>query len=317
MMHAEGFEQFDLTPGGDTYKERFANAADEAHVLTVLPTPAARARTCAVWRTQEATKRVLRRFGLTIAEAKFHVRRLRQQPLRVAKLVLAAARKWIGSNEKLHINVRDMTVPVHHRTSISVQRDALEDLLLYRPADGGVGGESRQEFLSRALRRLESGQHAYTVADGGRLRCCIWLDEHPGSDLEDVGSLPGFSLPPDSALIHDYRSFGPQRELPSSTDVLRTILTDVAAVKGIRQAVLAAKGNDELLSQAASRLSFQQALTLTRIIRIGKRRWVNARPGSGLLPQRHVASVPADVAASSGALSKHVNVEAIETAGAV
>ena len=58
MLTEEGFEQLDLTPGGDPYKERFANAHDKAYSLTLYPTargspqrPAARSvRASSPWR---------------------------------------------------------------------------------------------------------------------------------------------------------------------------------------------------------------------------------------------------------------------------
>lgn len=38
MLAEEGYERLDLTPGGEAYKDRFANGADTVHSLTVFPT---------------------------------------------------------------------------------------------------------------------------------------------------------------------------------------------------------------------------------------------------------------------------------------
>lgn len=310
MLHEEGFERFDLTPGGDSYKERFTNAADETHILHVLPTPAARARAHAIWETKEATKRRLSRRGLSPAEARFRVRRLRQ-PAVLARALLHSVRDWAWSDHELRLYLRDTARPLHDRTGITVRRDSLEDLLLYKPADGA---ESRQAFLSCALQRLESGQHAYTVTDGGRLRCCVWLDGQPGQDLHDVGSLSGFSLPAASAVVHDYRTFGPPVDAPPPTDVLRAVLVEAAAVPGVQRTVLAARGEDEALAQAARRLGFEHTSTLIRITRLGRASWVGVHCSSELLPRR--PSV-ADLAASPTAVPQGGNVEEVETAGAV
>ena len=293
MLHEEGFAQFDLTPGGDTYKERFANAADEAHVLLVLPTPATRARARLRWRVMDTTKRMLARFGWSPAEARFRVRQLRQHPGRVAARLIDQAREWGWSTRELCVHLRDTALPVQVRGSVHVRRDALGDLLRYDPADAR---ESRQAFLTRALRRLESGQHCYTVTEAGRLRCCVWLDEQPGPDLEGVGNLAGFSIPANSALIQDYRAFGARGDLPSATDVLRAVLADVAAQKRIRRAVLVvAADEDESLTHAAPRLGFEHASTLVRVARLGHTKWIGVHPTSDLLLPRGVAMAsPAD-----------------------
>ncbi len=42
QLHEEGFEQIDLTPGGEAYKDRSANDADEVHTLSLFATAFAR-----------------------------------------------------------------------------------------------------------------------------------------------------------------------------------------------------------------------------------------------------------------------------------
>jgi hypothetical protein len=251
----------------------------------------------------------LSRYGLTPSEARFQLRRLRRPAVLAAEL-LQQMRDWIGATHELRVYLRDTSAPIHSQTGIAVHRDALEDLLLYDPAEGG---ESRQAFLSSALRRLESGQHAYTVAEGGRLRCSAWLDEQPGPHLENVGSLAGFALPAASAVIHDFRAFGASAGAPPATHILRAVLADVAALPGVRNTVLTTRGEDQTLAHAAQRLGFKLSSTLLRVVRLGRAGWVGVHAGSGLLPRRPTA---VDSAASSEA-PKRAAVEEVEAAGAV
>jgi CelD/BcsL family acetyltransferase involved in cellulose biosynthesis len=67
----EGFEQLDLTPGGDPYKERFADAADHVYRLDVFPHRPAKWKAAARKSLAHGGKKMLRALSLTPA----HVRR--------------------------------------------------------------------------------------------------------------------------------------------------------------------------------------------------------------------------------------------------
>src|SRR4029434_1141203 len=83
LLHEEGFDRIDLTPGGDVYKERFANDHDTVHTLTMLPTPRACTRTRSSWRVKAVAKSWLARFGYTPFDFESFVGRLRRRPVSV------------------------------------------------------------------------------------------------------------------------------------------------------------------------------------------------------------------------------------------
>jgi CelD/BcsL family acetyltransferase involved in cellulose biosynthesis len=66
----EGFEQFDLTPGGDPYKERFANAADLVYRLDVFPHRPAKWKAAARNSIEQIGKKTLRALSLTPARVR-------------------------------------------------------------------------------------------------------------------------------------------------------------------------------------------------------------------------------------------------------
>jgi len=71
-------------------------------------------------------------------------------------------------------------------------RDAIDDLLLYRPFSANE--MSTKEFLADAVQRLEEGQHVYTFAADGVLLHYSWLIERTGRAVSDFGhefGLPG------------------------------------------------------------------------------------------------------------------------------
>jgi CelD/BcsL family acetyltransferase involved in cellulose biosynthesis len=88
LLRREGFEQLDLTPGGDAYKDRFVTGWDEVHELTVLPTPAARRDAVIRLGAKDAARTLLKACGVTTARAKLLVGRLTR--------VVGQSVRWAG-----------------------------------------------------------------------------------------------------------------------------------------------------------------------------------------------------------------------------
>jgi CelD/BcsL family acetyltransferase involved in cellulose biosynthesis len=76
MLKQEGYEQLDLTPGGEEYKDRFANASDTVHTLTCFPTPARRMVGVASAVVEEVVRTVLAGLNIKPARALSLVRRV-------------------------------------------------------------------------------------------------------------------------------------------------------------------------------------------------------------------------------------------------
>lgn len=267
MLIEEGYEQFDLTPGGDPYKERFTNASGEVHTLAVLPTPGAQARMRATWRGKHLAKVALRRFGVTATQARFLLSRLRR-PSRLATLLLRRGRTWAAGREVTRIYARDARLSLPAQPSTRVRRDCLDDLLAYDP---GAEGQSRQAFLGDALTRLEGGQHVYTVTQSGRLRRCAWVDEQPGG-RDWRGALPGFTLPAHAAMISGVRDFGGS-DVAGAAELIAAVVHDLAQAPGSRQVLLTAAAEWAGICTAAEQVGFRPVDSLVRVTRFGKHRW--------------------------------------------
>jgi CelD/BcsL family acetyltransferase involved in cellulose biosynthesis len=65
LLRQEGLETIDLTPGGDAYKDRFANAGDLVYALTAYPTSGRRIIGVVRERAEDSAKHLLTRLHLT------------------------------------------------------------------------------------------------------------------------------------------------------------------------------------------------------------------------------------------------------------
>ena len=282
MLLREGYARLDLTPGGESYKERFANDADEVYALTLFPSAAARRRAVVRANAEDAARRVLAACKISPARAEAVVESLRRRgPLGLAARALSLARKRLGAPRVLHLYRLDLaTRPPESPPHPGFRRNAMEDLLNYQPE---AGAPSRREFVSDALARIEAGQHAYTFAEAGRLLHVAWLAERPSQELLDE-TLPGFSFPPDAALARGVHTFADARRRGLAMRCLRTMVDDASKVPGTKGVYAAVPAGDE----AARRLFEKAGFTPAGVVKC------RSRPRKRTAPTGAAASAQAN-----------------------
>jgi CelD/BcsL family acetyltransferase involved in cellulose biosynthesis len=245
MLIADQYQEIDLTPGGDPYKERFANTHDTAHILSFHPTRISRFKAALCARGEALARRGL-------STARIHPARARDlfqalHGLSFPKLCAAAAgslRDRIGLRPAIrlytkHIGPRCAVAP----DQAVFARDQIDHLLSYRAPAGGV---SRKQFLSDAVLRLEQGQHLYSCVQGGALRFIGWLMEHP-SEVFVSRILPGLKRPENAALIMNLRSCDGQAQPELGSTCLATMLADLAGSNSATRAMMAVRPNHAAL----------------------------------------------------------------------
>ncbi|SIT75415.1 GNAT family N-acetyltransferase [Pontibacter indicus] len=161
----EGYNIFDLTPGGDGYKERFATAYDQVYSLVV---------------TDNIPYRLKRRARKLIYDRLIksgHRPMSVELNLKKKLYTLRHQFKAISHGNFYRYKKADAShylykIPPLLSSKIPISINSLKDLLNFETGGTHV---SRWEFLEDAMRRFENGQHTYTWAEGGRLLCCAWL----------------------------------------------------------------------------------------------------------------------------------------------
>jgi len=168
MLHRDGYEQLDLTAGGEAYKDRHANAWDEVHTLTVFPSASRRWAGAARTTIRRSAKSMLTRLHINPTAIRSGAREL--SFARLARFAASSMRR----PQSAEFMSRGLAGALSDVSGHIIQRDAVEHLLAYRP-DRGM--PSPRQFAADALRRLESGQHLYSCVVDGRLVHVGWLRE--------------------------------------------------------------------------------------------------------------------------------------------
>jgi RimJ/RimL family protein N-acetyltransferase len=197
FLIGEGYDAIDLTPGGDPWKERFANAHDEVLRVHLYAKPSQARR--AQWRDwlEAKAKVLLARVSLEPSHIREFAARLRNPTL--GSLVRAAT-NWLWQGREFRI-YRLAAHEVRERSSDArVSCNAIGELLRFEP---GERWQSRERFLGAALARLEAGERAYTVCLDGKLAHSGWLiPRQHESRMSEVGQT--LHLPPNSAVLYDF-----------------------------------------------------------------------------------------------------------------
>lgn len=257
MLQEEGLLRLDLTAGGDPYKERFANDADEVAVLELPGTPRIGERTRVVARTamhdtvravaRQTVAPALARSGVSPALARARLHELRHRgPQALGKSLRHRTLPWNAPAPHLHVLHHSPSRMAPSAGAMAVAVDALQDLITYRATSCT---DSRRRFLTLALRRIEHGQRCYTLVIEGRLRCVLWAD---GPDERSQGTpsevVPAVHRPPGSVLLHSpYTADGPE----DRTNMVQLFLAALADIS-TGSCVLAAIPTTEPTTLAAS-----------------------------------------------------------------
>jgi CelD/BcsL family acetyltransferase involved in cellulose biosynthesis len=258
------FQTFDLTPGGDPWKDTIANEHDEAHILKVflnrfqvLRHDARKGLRTAVRRSlgllrvppnkaSEAASRILR-VGL---------RRLPGLALRTTWAGLC--RLWHGHEQRVYLF--PLTSPRPIEPGDRVAKDSLEDVTAVRP---GRPDENRQEFVARVLGRLDKGAHVYTRMETEHLAQHAWMVTWRGTPFFTRDVDCAYEFPAGAEVIYDVRA-DPGVGSGHWEPLLRRMLQDAGQSKGAACACLVVPGRDIPLQRAAESVGFIPGCTFHR-----------------------------------------------------
>lgn len=181
----EQADVFDLTPGGDLYKERWATTHDTVYALTLTSDP------------KYFVKRQLKRITYDwLIKAGY---RPMTVELQIKKKLYLFKRKGIrgllkttSNNDRLEVYKTGLSQ--NEVSPLPVKKNKVRDLLDY---EGSQAQLTRWEFTERAMADFGEGKNVYSYSDGDQLFACIWEGNRPESNI----AAPGFVFPDNAVFL--------------------------------------------------------------------------------------------------------------------
>jgi CelD/BcsL family acetyltransferase involved in cellulose biosynthesis len=275
-----GIDEIDLTPGGE-YKEELANKRETLHAPTLF---ASRRQARVVWAREAARRRLrdlARRLGMTreqLERGRALVARARgRSPLALAAAGLRAVRRWAWSRDVMRLYRIDRSQWIDDPAAsrrVEIQKNRLEAFLRY---SGSSRWHSRQHVIGQATRRLEGGEHCYTIVQDGVLAHSAWLQLGAEAiTLSEIGA--AHRLPPNSGVLYDAYTEPAARGRGLHGLSLRQRVRDAFAMGADRVFIASQESNRASLSGIeASGFRLDRRLIRVRILGL-TRRWAAPVP---------------------------------------
>ncbi|MBD1397720.1 GNAT family N-acetyltransferase [Pontibacter sp. JH31] len=214
QLAGQGYEYFDLTPGGDSYKDRLATEHDVVHVLV---TTKSKLYYYKRW-IRKSIYDYLMRSGIRPMTLELLLKKklylIKEKGL--GSLLADRVRNYLPKRQqKLYtFNVRHITA----KPACFIKQNSLHDLLNY---EFNGKGPTKWEFLEAAMHRLELGEQVYTASQEGVLQACIWLRKNPAATHTDNMKIPTGALLLYGIYYHPHH-------LHSLADFLSNVTLEVA-----------------------------------------------------------------------------------------
>lgn len=267
-LSGEDVEYLDLTPGGDTWKERFATDHDQVYELNVWR-DAAQAR---LYQRRNRMRALIRKVlvGIGLPPGKLRNWLVRAKHVRPQSALRALSRVLPKRTEfriyRLDLDrVADLAISAIVDTDIRFRIDDLSDLVRFEPA---TKWQSRQRFLKEALIRIERGEQVYSVAKDGVLLHYGWLTrEQHEAFFTEVGMT--YRYPEPGAVLYDFFTHPDARGRGLYQQAIATMLQDLhrrfVAGGGLSVVYISVLADNRPSRHVIEKLGFRYVESLIRV----------------------------------------------------
>lgn len=259
LLAEEGFEIFDLTPGGNSFKEALATKHVNAYELKVFHNRRPYIKEFkerllyGITKNKKSILTVLAKSGISPKDIKTFFRRigyLKEGVRREEKLNFTLIFK--GSvNKTRTIRQRVFKIDVlPSQNNIPIKKNNLRDLLSYHSNNG----LPKAEFLSESMAKLERGEVVYTFAEKQCLLNSIWVKQvgKANTGLSEKQKV----LPEGALVLHRFYSHPGARD--GVKKFLKSVVNDLSVNNKSIGAYLIVDARDEFLNELLKGAPFLQ-----------------------------------------------------------
>ncbi|MEM6806639.1 MAG: GNAT family N-acetyltransferase [Bacteroidota bacterium] len=241
MCMEESITAFDLTPGQDVYKSRFANTYREVHRLSFFFSNTAKLKHELRIRIKEISEKLLDKSKMDFRSFKYELDDTKVRFKRVLSLgmfhSISELGKLLYKRKDYQLfqlkNLRQGSAKFPDVPELEISVNDFHDLLDYNEPPGYV---SRKDLYLECLSNFGRGDKVYCLKQSGQLLGLAWLrnGKYP-LKLHSTKQIQEF--PEESFVIYGFREFG--LEIPiGAISMLYEKMTEDAIEKGVKHIFL-------------------------------------------------------------------------------
>ncbi len=270
LLRQEGYRMIDLSPGGDPYKEYFANEWQDVVSFTLYFSRLQKLRADGMEAARGLVKRAVRLFRIEPGHARQTFERVAATGALLRRVTPAKLFRRIL--RMIHEDVTYLQYRIDFKewsdegpTDPEVHSQHAEDLLRY---DGFNRWLGRNELLTQALRRFSTGERLYSITRGDKLVLYGWLA--PGGRTHRLDHVEAtFVSKSDCAIIYDFFTNPAFQRQGFYQRALRQVLRDLAA-SGVKEAYVGVMKDNVASRRGIEKVGFR----LTRTFRKKRILWI-------------------------------------------
>ncbi|MFK7772689.1 MAG: GNAT family N-acetyltransferase [Saprospiraceae bacterium] len=201
----KGFEVFDLTPGTNSYKDRFADKSVKLFKPTIHFSTMGYQKTLIKKKLVKGSRRLLiDKLGLNIKSTRKWKTNIAELPQKIKKIGKSGTLINIDKGMPLfkqpkliHWKQSNIT-PIHSELSKQVKIQQYEDLQKYQDTQPFL---TRRGLLIDAQKKFAQGETLYSVSNDEKLLWYVWRKKVKGEIKYNNNTIP---VPEDGVLIYDF-----------------------------------------------------------------------------------------------------------------
>ena len=225
LLANEDFKEFDLTPGGDAYKDRMASGSGTVYALTLHENRKQHIISRTNKRLNVLGQNILSRLPDEGARIKriFHTM---HSPAMIRKNISNIFLQPSRKSAVYYIYSLASTQVKAQNHSINISKNNIADLLLFKPSEGGQA--AWLAFLSESWKHIHKGAHLYTSTENNNLEQLVWVLERYSQIVVPPETDQRVELPENTACLFGFYSNALQSNNNKTCgDFLSTVMTEL------------------------------------------------------------------------------------------
>ncbi len=257
---------FDLTPGGDPWKERFANDHDEVYELIIYNNSIEKKVAEFKKQAMVAIKKILVTIGARpegLRELFYIIKRAN------LRSVLSRLQFFIPKIIEMRQYRHTLDSAKRIASEGKVKKDELSHLLKFKSTESW---QNRQSFASKALERFENGEHCFTIASEDCLLHYGWmLKKQRVSFVSEVQQ--SYQFPENSAVLYDFYTHSKSRGMGFYQATIKQMLADVCKLPSVEYIYISVEADNQPSRHVIEKLGFeyQDSLFLLKFLIFSKK----------------------------------------------